>query len=161
MSNNDSNIFFDFFNLAYTLNDQILAFLKVLIFGLAVFMIVYEGIKVMTARGREEQVSEAKNKIIYSLLALVFLAFIEAWKQLAFGGSIPDGVNILETMAKLALFFAAPTAIFFLTLAGYYYITSQGDEEKVKKAKTIIVTIVIATVLLLASYTFLLDLATL
>lgn len=124
-------------------------------------MIVYEGIKIMTARGRDEIVTEAKTKIIYSLLALVFLGFIEAWKNLAFGGSITDGVNIVGTLAQLALFFAAPTAIFFLTLAGYYYITSQGDEEKVKKAKNIIVSIVIATVLLLASYTFLLDLATL
>ena len=55
-------------------------------------MIIYEGIKVMTARGRDEQISEAKNKIIYSLLALVFIGFIEAWKNVAFTGSIKDGI---------------------------------------------------------------------
>lgn len=71
--NNESNLFFDFFSFGQTLNDNILGFLKILIFGVAVFMIVYEGIKVMTARGRDEQISEAKHKIIYSLLALVFL----------------------------------------------------------------------------------------
>ncbi len=158
--NNESNLFFDFFSFGQTLNDNILGFLKILIFGVAVFMIVYEGIKVMTARGRDEQISEAKHKIIYSLLALVFLWFIEVWKNLAFSGNITDGVNIVGTLVKLALFFAGPTAIFFLTLAWYYYITSQGDEEKVKKAKTIIISIVMATVLLLASYTFLLDLGT-
>jgi len=48
-----------------------------------------------------------------------------------------------------------------LTLAGYYYITSNGDEDKVKKAKSIIINVLIAIVLLLASYTFLLDLKTL
>jgi Type IV secretion system pilin len=159
--NNEQNMFFDFFSFGQTLNDNILGFLKVMIFGIAVFMIIYEGIKVMTARGRDEQISEAKNKIIYSLMALIFLGFIEVWKNLAFSGNIGDGVNIVGTMMRLALFFAGPTAIFFLTLAGYYYITSQGDEEKVKKAKMIIISIVMATVLLLASYTFLLDLATL
>jgi hypothetical protein len=61
-------------------------------------------------------------------------------------------------MSNLALFFAWPIAIFFLTLAWYYYITSNGDEERVKKAKAIVINTVIATLILLASYTFLLDL---
>lgn len=159
--NNDSNMFFDFFTFGQTLNDNILAFLKIIIFGVAIVMIIYEGIKVMTARGRDEQISEAKNKIIYSLLALVFIGFIEAWKNVAFTGSIKDGIWLFGTLLRLALFFAGPTAIFFLTLAGYYYITSQGDEEKVKKAKTMVLSILFAILLLLASYAFLLDLATL
>jgi hypothetical protein len=48
-----------------------------------------------------------------------------------------------------------------LTIAGYYYITSNGKEERVKKAKSIVINTILATLILLASYTFLLDLATL
>jgi len=70
-------------------------------------------------------------------------------------------VNLFETLSNLALFFAAPVAIFFLTLAGYYYLTSNGDEDQIKKAKSIIVNTLLATLILLAAYTFLLDLATL
>jgi len=115
----------------------------------------------MTSRGREEKMKEAKNKFVYTILALVFVSFIEAWKNVAFGGVIDDGVDLFEALANLALFFAAPVAIFFLTLAGYYYITDAGDEERVKKAKSIIINTLLATIILLAAYTFLLDLATL
>lgn len=88
-----------------------------MIFLAAVFMITLAGINVMTSRGREEKMTEAKNKIIYTILALIFVGIIEAWKRLAFGGSISDGVNLFESLANLALFFAAPVAIFFMTLA--------------------------------------------
>lgn len=131
-----------------------------MIFAAAIFMITLTGIQLLTSRGREERVTEAKNKILYSILALIFVGIIEAWKALAFGGVIADGVNLFESLARLALFFAAPVAIFFLTLAGYYYITSNGDEEQVKKAKSIVVNTLLATLILLASYTFLLELAT-
>jgi len=156
---NDNNIFIDFFDFWTTFNDNIIWFLKVLIFGIAVFMLVYAGIEIMTARERQEQIGEWKEKIIYVILALIFLWFIESWKNVAFNWNISDGVNLFETIANLGLFFAGPTALFFLTLAGYYYITSNGDEEKVKKAKSIVINIVLATLIILAAYTFLLDIA--
>lgn len=156
---NDNNIFIDFFDFWTTFNDNIIWFLKVLIFGIAVFMLVYAGIEIMTARERQEQIGEWKEKIIYVILALIFLWFIESWKNIAFNWNISDGVNLFETIANLGLFFAGPTALFFLTLAGYYYITSNGDEEKVKKAKSIVINIVLATLIILAAYTFLLDIA--
>lgn len=155
------NLFFNFTLFAHTLNNQIIMFLEVMIFIAAVFMITLAGINVMTSRGREEKMKEAKNKIVYTILALVFVGFIEAWKAVAFGGVISDGVNLFESLSNLALFFAAPVAIFFLSLAGYYYITSNGDEERVKKSKSIVVNTVLATLILLAAYTFLLDLANL
>jgi hypothetical protein len=48
-------------------------------------MIVLAGIQLMTSRGREERLTEAKNKILYIILALIFVSIIEAWKRLAFG----------------------------------------------------------------------------
>ena len=124
-------------------------------------MLILAGISVMTSRGREEKMTEAKNKIVYTILGLVFVGIIETWKRVAFAGSLDDGISLMESLSNLALFFAWPIAIFFLTLAGYYYITANGEEEKVKKAKNIVINTVLATLILLASYTFLLDLATL
>lgn len=155
------NILFNFYVFTGTLNNQIVFFLEIMIFLAAIFMITLAGISLMTSRGREEKMKEAKNKIVYTILALIFVGIIEAWKRVAFGGVIDDGVSLFASLANLALFFAAPIAIFFLTLAWYYLITSNGDEERVKKAKSIVINTVLATLILLAAYTFLIDLATL
>jgi hypothetical protein len=113
----------------------------------------------MTSRGKDEDMTEAKNKIIWSLVWLVFVWFIESWQKLVFEWKIDDWATIFNTIENLALFFAWPVAIFFLTLAWYYFITSNGDEEKVKKAKNIIINVVIASVILMASHLFLQDLS--
>jgi hypothetical protein len=36
-------------------------------------MITLAGIQLMTSRGREEKLKEAKNKVLYTILALVFI----------------------------------------------------------------------------------------
>lgn len=159
--NNTANIFINPFNFGYTVDDSILGFVKVTIFVIAVFMFVFEWIKIMTARWRDDKLKEAKSKLLYTVLALVFVWVIDVWKNVAFSWSISDWKNLFDNIANLSLFFAGPVAIVFLILAGYYYVTSGWNEEKVKKAKSIVVNTVIATLILLASYTFLLDLATL
>lgn len=83
----NGNIFFDFFVFSSTV-DAIIIFLEIMIFLAAVFMLTLAGINVMTSRGREEKMTEAKNKVIYTILALIFVGIIEAWKRVAFGGSI-------------------------------------------------------------------------
>ena len=156
---NSTNIFFNFWAFE-SVTSNIVAFLQIWIFAAAIFMITLTGIQLLVSRWKEEKVTEAKNKILYSILAIIFVGIIEAWKAVAFWWSLSDGRNLFESLANLALFFAAPVAIFFLTLAGYYYITSNGDEERTKKAKNIIINTVLATLILLASYTFLLELST-
>ena len=155
------NIFLDIFDFWITVNDSIIWFIKVLIFAIAVFMIILAGIRIMTARGKEEAITEWKNKVIFSVIAIILVGFIESWKFVAFNWVISDWVNFFATLANLALFFAWPVAIFFLTLAWFYFVTANGDEERIKKAKSIVINVVIATLIILAAYTFLLDLATL
>jgi len=158
-SSSSGNIFFNY-GVFESVTTNIVFFLEVMIFAAAIFMITLTGIQLLISRWKEERITEAKNKILYSVLALIFVGIIEAWKAVAFGWNLNDGRNLFESLANLALFFAAPVAIFFLTLAGYYYITSNGDEERAKKAKNIIINTVLATLILLASYTFLLELST-
>jgi hypothetical protein len=157
----DTNMFLDVFNFGHTFWDQVVWFLEVMILTIAIVMITYEWLKLITSRWREEQVTEAKTKVTYSILALVFVGVIEVWKQFAFSFKVSQATSIFSNLADLALFFAAPVAFFFLTLAWYYYITSAWDEEKVKKAKSIVINTILATLILLAAYTFLLDLASL
>ena len=157
----EGNLFFDYFNFWYTFWDQVVWFLQVLIFAIAVIMIIYEWLKLISSRWRDERVTEAKNKIVYSILALVFVWIIEVFKTFAFTFQASKVINIFSELANLALFFAWPIAFFFLSLAWYYYITSAWDEEKVKKAKSIVINTILATLILLAAYTFLIDLSTL
>ncbi len=155
----DSNLFFDVFNFWYTFGDKVVWFLEIMILAIAIVMIIYQWIRLLTSRWREERVTETKNKITYSILALVFVWIVEAWKNFAIDLSIPEFKWIFGNLVNLALFFAWPVAFFFLTLAWYYYVTSAGDEEKVKKAKSIVINTILWTLILLASYTFLLDIA--
>jgi hypothetical protein len=122
------------------------------------------GIKIMTSRWRDEKVTEAKWKMLYTLFALIFVWFIEAWKQFAIKWDmelLSWETWIFWKMIDIALLFAGPTVIIFLTYAGYIYITSNWDEEKVKKSKSIIINTLIAIVLLLVMVVFLNDLLTL
>ena len=144
-----------------TINWWIVLFIKAAIFAIAIFMIILAGIKIMTAAWKEEEIKEAKNKILWSLIWLVFLWFIESWQVLVYNWNISDWATIFNTIENLILFFAWPVAIFFLSLAWYYYITSNWDEEKTKKAKNIIINVIIASVILMASHLFLKDLSAL
>jgi len=159
--NHSWNILIDTFNFWQTLNWDIIWFIEVAISAFAILMIIISWVQIILSRWEEESLKKNKDKIIWSLAGLIFIWFIEAWKEVIFTWDIDDWWNLFEAMSNLALFFVWPVAIAFLTLAAYYYITANWDEEKAKKAKNIVINTLIATVLLLASYTFLLDLATL
>ena len=123
------------------------------------FMFILAAFRLIGSGGNEDRVKEAKQKFLYGALALVFMAVIQAWVVVAYSGDIPKGQGIFAQLSNMALFFAGPTAIFFLILGAYYYITSAGDEDKAKKGKSIVVNTFIAVIILLASYAFLRDLA--
>jgi hypothetical protein len=153
------NIFFDLFTFWNTFWSRVVWFLEVAIFAIAIVALMWEALKLIMNRWKEDHVSKAKEKIAYSVLALIFVWIIKVWKSFAFSLDISKVTNIFSELANLALFFAGPIAFFFLTIAAYYYITAWGEEEKVKKAKSIVINTILATLILLASYTFLLDLS--
>lgn len=84
--------------------------------------------------GDEEKQKNAKHRITYGVLALIFMAFVKAWGSIVAAGDVTKGfVTGTGKLFSVALFFAGPMAIFFLIWGAYYYITSGGDEERVKK----------------------------
>jgi len=145
----------------FWLTYDLFGFIQILIFAIAVIMIIIAGVKIMTSRWKDDVITEWKNKIIFSVIWIILVWFISAWRNVVFTGKIATWVTFFGKLANLSLVFAGPVAIFFLSLAWYYFITSNGDDERIKKAKNIIINTVIATLILLASYTFLLDLANL
>lgn len=155
----EPNLFIDFFDFWQTFAWDIIGFVEVAIGIIAIFMLTLTGLQIIGSRGREDVLSEAKQKIPWTIVWLIFVWFIEAWKSFIFSGKVEDGINIFETLSELLLFFSGPVAIVFLTLAWYYYITANGDDERITKAKNIITNTLLATVILLASYAFLLDIA--
>ncbi|MFA5917273.1 MAG: hypothetical protein WC850_03525 [Candidatus Gracilibacteria bacterium] len=140
--------------------NYIVGLLEILIFFTALFIFIFTGIKLILGGKDSKVVGEAKMKILYSIIALILVGFIEVWRGFAFSGNIQVGAGIFSTIANLLLFIAPLIGLFFLTLAGYYYITSGGDKEKVKKAKDIIIYILLGTLIFLASYTILLEINT-
>ena len=159
------NLFIDtgvFENLFF---NEIIRFLEITIFGVAVIMIILAGYKILLARGKDEDISAARSKILYSVIALFFVGFIEALKRVVFSGNLTEAgwgtsaSGLFSSIANLTLLFAVPIALFFLFLATFYFITANGDEEKVKKAKNIVFNTFLATILLVAIYTFVADIA--
>ncbi len=141
--------------------DNIISAIQVFIFTVSVYIIIMAGIKIMTSGGKDEKIKEAKEKILYSIVAMLFVGFIEAWKQFAITWKISYWTDIFWKITDISLLFAGPIVMIFLTYAGYIYITANWEEEKVKKAKSIIINTLIATVLLIVMVTFLNDLITL
>jgi hypothetical protein len=157
----DGNIFLNPFNFWYTFEDNIIWFFKVAIYASAILMFILAAYRIMIAKWNEEEVTKWKNYFFYAIIALIFAWIIDVWRYFIFDWSVSEWINLFEKLANIALFFAGPIAIIFLTLAWYYYITSNGDDEKVKKSKSILINTILWVLIILASYTFLLDLANL
>lgn len=137
----------------------IVGFFRVFAYGVAILMLTWGFFRLILSSGDEEQVKSAKSRVIYSSLALMFLLFVDAWVRIFSGGSLSAAIpGVAGTLFKLALFFAAPTAIFFIIYGAYYYITSAWDEERVKKGKNILLNTFVASLILIAAFSFLSDL---
>lgn len=139
---------------------QLVGFFRVFAYGAAILMLTWGFFRLILSSGDEEQIKSAKSRVIYSSLALMFLLFIDAWVRMVSTGNLASAVpGVAGTLFRLALFFAAPVAIFFIIYGAYYYITSAGDEERIKKGKNILINTFVAALILIAAFSFLSDLA--
>ena len=136
----------------------IVSFFEIFIFWLAIVSFTWWLFRLIMSWGDEEKQKMAKNRIIYGTLGLVFLGFVKVWGTIIakwdFGWEF---ATVGNKFLGLALYFAAPVALFFIIMAAYYYITSAGDEERTKKAKSILTNTLIASLILLATYSFFSD----
>ncbi len=133
-------------------------FIKTILVGIAVFLFVFSAIQLMSSRGGEDQKKSSKGSMFYGVIALIFVSVIDPWVRIVYSNDVSGGQQIFSQLASFALFLAGPTVVFFLILGAYYYLTAFGSEEKAKKGKAIVINTILAILILLACYTFLLDL---
>lgn len=140
---------------------EIIAFLRVFAFAVAILMLTWSAFQMIIARGKEDLMQKATTRMIYSILGIIFLGFVEGWARWV---AAPDGdigrtlVDVGGPILGIAFMFAAPFAIAFLIYGAYFYITSGGDEERAKKGKTIIINTLLASIILIASMSFITEL---
>jgi hypothetical protein len=66
-------------------------------------------------------------RIIYGVVALLLMGFIESIYRTVFFGGALDATGIMKmlvTVGNFAIFFAGPVAIIFIIIGAYYYITA-------------------------------------
>ncbi|MDD3302805.1 MAG: hypothetical protein PHN31_04550 [Candidatus Gracilibacteria bacterium] len=143
----------------YSLLNYLTGLLEIVIFFSALFIFIYTGITLILGGKDSKTVSEAKLKLLYAIIVLILVGFIEIWRGFAFTGDFQIGYSIFGSLANLIMYIAPLIGLFYISLAGYYYIS--GNEEKIKKAKNIIIYVLLGTLILLASYSILLELETL
>ncbi len=114
----------------------------------------------LTAGNNESTSKTAKMRIVYGMIALIVVGFIESIYRAIFFGRTMNAtgiMSVLVTIANFFIFLAGPIAILFIILGSYYYITAAGNEERADKGKKIILYTFFATILLILSYTFLVE----
>lgn len=159
IANTDGNIFVNFFNWWATIESWVIAFIKVVVVALVILQFMMAGISLISSAWNEEKLKKARTRFLNWIYWLIFIWLIQSWIVIAYSWSIPKWQHLFAQILNLAMFFAWPTAIFFLILGWFHYITSAWDEAKTKKWIAIIKNTVIAVIILLASYAFLKDLA--
>lgn len=138
---------------------NIIAFLKVFAFGVAVTMFTWGLFSLIVSGGDDEKWKKAKNRVIYGIVGLIFLWFVQIWWQLVAVGDFESYIpRVGRDFFSLVMYIAAPIAIFMLTWWAYLFITSAGDEERIKKWKSIFINTGIALIILLAGLSFMTDL---
>lgn len=145
----------------------ILDFIKTLLVFVAMAYIIMSGVKMMTAFGEEDQLSNAKGMFLPIMVGLLVIVFNEFFVDYVlynwmFDGEevqyAPDGDNarvLIETVIGFLLYilgFLALIAFIYLLYGGFLYIVSMGDEEKASEGKSIIINAVIGFVIIMFSY---------
>lgn len=135
-------------------------FLQIIVVSIAVFMIIYEWFKLVMSFWKSDSLKEPINKINYSIMALIFIWVMNIWRSVMFTWDFTTTwASLVSSLANLALYFAVPTWVVFISWAWYLYITAGGKDDNIKKAKSIFVNTFIWVILLLWIYYFLNDLS--
>ncbi len=159
VNNSDSNMFVNFFNWNSTVENWIISFIKVIVITVVIMLFMMAAIWLVSSGWNDEKRKKAKTRFINWILWLIFIWVIQSWTYVAYSWDIPKCQSLFANISNVAIFFAAPVAIFFLIMWWFWYITSAWDEAKAKKWIAIIKNTFVAVIILLASYAFLKDLA--
>ncbi|MFC1599818.1 hypothetical protein ACFL3T_02205 [Patescibacteria group bacterium] len=145
----------------------IITFIKYLIGGVAIFMFIRNGIRLIGLAGSEESIALDKKNLIYTSVGLVaiilattlidkVLYIVDPSKYSSMG--LDPAINPTRAVQEMigftnmAVTFVAPLAILMLIVGAIMYATAGGKEEQTNKAKKIIFLSIAGMVLIYGSF---------
>lgn len=118
---------------------QVLLFLKMIAYFVAIAMICYYGYRMMKAFEQEEKIKEARRGIVNVLLALVFIKIIDYLffiaQQQDFWTRAKDSI---ASMTRLMAYVLGAIFLLVILYAWFLMVTSRWNEEAWKKSKNYI-----------------------
>lgn len=152
-------------------NNQVkifITFIKYLIGGIAVLMLVRNGIRFVALAGSEESVTVDKKNLAFTSIGLILIILastminkvfyiVDTSKYPTSEGVTPAisperGVEEIAGITNYVVSFATPVAILVLIAGGVMYATAGGDEEKMKKAKRMLMLAIAGLALIFGAF---------
>ncbi len=140
----------------------IITFMKYVIGSVAVLYLAKSGVHMVTAGSNEEDISEDKNTILYTSVALVLLIFSNSLVTKVLyktenpfdDPSIDLGQGVTEAVGLINLIvsFVGPLAILSLVAAGVLYSLSAANEELRERANKMVKISLFAIILIYGAF---------
>ncbi|MFC1810822.1 hypothetical protein ACFLZH_04950 [Patescibacteria group bacterium] len=145
-----------------------ITFIKYLIGGVAVLMLVRNGIRLIGLAGNEESIGLDKKNLIYTSVGLVLiivastfidkvLFIVDPARYSSMTGVQPAispaaGISEVIGFTNMAVLFISPIAILMLIVGAVMYATAGGNEERMNKAKRLIILSIAGMVLIYGAF---------
>ncbi len=145
-----------------------ITFIKYLVGGIAVFMLVRNGIRFVALQGNEESVTVDKKNIAFTSVGLILIIlastiidkvlFIVDTSRYPTTGGIEPAINPARGIQELigitnwAVTIVTPIAIIVLIAGAVMYATAGGNEETMNKAKRMIFLAILGMVLIFGAF---------
>ena len=140
-----------------------LDFLKYVMGSVAIFFIIYSGIRLITAAKQVEDVAtKQKEHLKYAIIGLIVIMVSDQFVRKVFFGeqgevyaskttlqeAAKSGTELIKGIYNVFEYFAASVAVLMIVISGFRYVSSGGKEEVQQKAKKSITWAVIGLMLI-------------
>lgn len=146
----------------------VITFIKYFIGGIAVLMIVRNGMRMITMGSSDEKMGMDKKNLAYSALGLILIVVadnvisnvfykLDLTRYPSVGGAAPGidtarGVEEIVGVTNLIVTIVGPLAVLMLLAGGVMYMTAAGKEEQMTKAKKLIVVTLVGIVIIYGAF---------
>jgi len=145
----------------------VITFIKYLIGGIAVLMLVRNGIRLIALQGKEESVTLDKKNLAFTSFALLLIVFASTMIDKVLYivdttrypvGGVQPAINVQRGMDELIgatnviVAFVAPIAVAVMIAGAIMYAVAGGKEESMTKAKRMMIMAVIGMVMIFGAF---------
>jgi hypothetical protein len=141
---------------------SIINFMELGLGAIAVILIFYGGIKLITANGDDEALTSAKNILLYGFLGVIIVMLADPLITQVFypdlgNGDVGDesaGNFVAQGFGLLKFFLQFMAIIIFIAFiyAGFLYILAGDNDDQTSTAKKILIWSLVGVVIILLSY---------